>query len=92
VKEKSWKEENHRGRTPNSNMFKNPFQILIRPLNYVGFPVAQMVKNMLQCGRSRFSPWVGTIPWRREHPLEKATVTHSSILPGEFHGQRSLVG
>ena len=25
-------------------------------------------------------------------PLEKRMATHSSILPGEFHGQRSLVG
>ena len=27
-----------------------------------------------------------------EEPLEKGMVTHSSILAGEFHGQRSLVG
>ena len=25
-----------------------------------------------------------------EDPLEKAMATHSSILPGKFHGQRSL--
>ena len=28
----------------------------------------------------------------QEDPLEKEMATHSSILPGEFHGQRSLVG
>ena len=28
----------------------------------------------------------------QEDPLEKAMVTHSNILAGEFHGQRSLVG
>ena len=28
----------------------------------------------------------------REDPLEKGMATHSSILAGEFHGQRSLVG
>ena len=28
----------------------------------------------------------------REDALEKGKVTHSSILPGESHGQRSLVG
>ena len=28
----------------------------------------------------------------QEDPLEKRMATHSSILPGEFHGQRSLVG
>jgi len=27
-----------------------------------------------------------------EDPLEKGMATHSSILAGEFHGQRSLVG
>jgi len=27
-----------------------------------------------------------------EDPLEKGIATHSSILAGEFHGQRSLVG
>ena len=27
--------------------------------------VAQMVKNLLQCGRPEFDPWVGKIPWRR---------------------------
>ena len=28
----------------------------------------------------------------QEDPLEKEMATHSSILAGEFHGQRSLVG
>ena len=28
----------------------------------------------------------------QEDPLEKGMATHSSILPGEFHGQRSLAG
>ena len=39
--------------------------------------VAQMVKNLLQCGRSEFDPWVGKIPWRRrwQPTLE--------FLPGE---------
>ena len=32
------------------------------------------------------SPWVGRIPWRREW---QPTLV---CLPGEFHGQRSLVG
>ena len=40
----------------------------------------------LQCGRPWFSPWVGKIPWRRKRlPIP-------IFLPGEFHGQRSLVG
>ena len=28
----------------------------------------------------------------QEDPLEKVMAIHSSILPGEAHGQRSLVG
>ena len=28
--------------------------------------------------------------WGQEDPLEKEIATHPSILPGEFHGQRSL--
>ena len=39
-----------------------------------------------QCRRHRFHPW------GREDPMEKGMATHFSILPGEFHGQRSLVG
>ena len=34
----------------------------------------------------RFDPWVKTIPWKRK--WQPAPV----FLPGEFHGQRSLVG
>ena len=33
----------------------------------------------------------GSIPGL-ENCLEKGMATHSSFLPGEFHGQRSLVG
>ena len=40
----------------------------------------------LQCGRPEFHPWLGKIPWIREW-------LHTPVfLPGEFHGQRSLVG
>ena len=45
--------------------------------------VAQMGKNLLQCRRPRFDPWVGK---------EKGMATHSRFLPGEPHGQRSLAG
>ena len=34
--------------------------------------------------------WVPSLGWK--DPLEKAMATHSSILAGESHGQRSLVG
>ena len=48
--------------------------------------VAQPVKNLLQCRRPGFNPWVGKIPWRRKW---QPTLV---LLPGEFHGQRSLAG
>ena len=40
----------------------------------------------LQCGRPGFDPRVGKIPWRREW------IPTPALLPGKFHGQRSLVG
>ena len=48
--------------------------------------VAQSVRIHMQCGRLGFSPWAGTIPWRREQLLTPV------FLPGEFHGQTSLAG
>ena len=38
------------------------------------------------CKRCGFNPWAGKIPWRR------AQQPTPVFLPGEFHGQRSLVG
>ena len=32
----------------------------------LGFPVAQLVRIRLQCGRPGFNPWVKKIPWRRD--------------------------
>ena len=40
----------------------------------------------LQCGRPGLSPLVGKIPWRVEW------LPTPVYLPGEFHGQMSLVG
>jgi len=34
---------------------------------------------------------LGSIP-RSGRPLEKGMATHSSILPGEFHGEKILEG
>ena len=34
--------------------------------------------------------WIQCLGW--EDPLEKGMTTHSSILAGESHGQRSLAG
>ena len=39
-----------------------------------------------RCKRRGFSTWVGKIPWRRTWPPTPVS------LPGELHGQRSLVG
>ena len=40
----------------------------------------------LQCRRPKFDFWVRKIPWRKEWQPNPA------FLPGESHGQRSLVG
>ena len=45
-------------------------------------PVCQS-KRHKRCG---FEPWVGKIPWKRKWQLTPV------FLPGESHGQRSLVG
>ena len=46
-------------------------------------------ESTCQCSRHKrcgFHPWVGKIPWRRKWQLTPV------FLPGESHGQRSLVG
>ena len=48
--------------------------------------VAQTVKNLLAMQET----WVQSLG--QEDPLEKEIATHSSILPRESHGQRSLAG
>ena len=45
-----------------------------------------MVKRPSAIRETRFDPWVGKIPWRRKW---QPTLV---LLPGKFHGQRSLVG
>ena len=45
-----------------------------------------MVKSLPAMRRTTFDPWVGKITWRRERPPTPV------FWPGEFHGQRSLVG
>ena len=40
----------------------------------------------LQCRKLGFNPWLRKILWRREW------LPTPIFLPGEFHGQRSLVG
>ena len=48
--------------------------------------VAQMVKNLLQCRRPGFDPWIGKILWRKKwQPIPV-------FSPGESQGQRILAG
>ena len=56
---------------------------------YTGFPVVLVVKN-LPADEGDIRTQVQSLD--REDPLEEGMATHSSILPGECHGQRSLVG
>ena len=49
------------------------------------FPGGSEGKECLQCWRPEFNPWVGKSPWRRKWQPTPV------FLPGEFHGQKSLV-
>ena len=57
---------------------------------HLGFPGSISGKDPAcqyrRCKRWQFDPWVGKIPWRRAWPPPPL------LLPGESHGQRSLVG
>ena len=57
-------------------------------LSVPAFQVALVDKNVPAnaCKRYRFDPWVGKTPWRR------AWQPTLAFLPGEAHGQKSLVG
>ena len=48
--------------------------------------MAQMVKCPSAMQETQVRSWVGKIPWRRER------LPTPVFWPGEFHGQRSLVG
>ena len=53
----------------------------------VGFPGGSVVDTLpANGGRCEFNPWVGKIPWRRKWQPTPV------FLPGESHGQRSLLG
>ena len=57
-------------------------------LSKLGFPDGSSGKEpTCQCRRHKIQfPWVGKIPWK------KAWQPTLVFLPGESHGQRSLVG
>ena len=48
--------------------------------------MVNVIKNLCAMWRTRFDPWVGKNPWRREWQPTPV------FLPREFHGLRSLVG
>ena len=60
--------------------------ISLAEIGYILTFMAQMVKNLPAVQETWFQPLGG------EDPLEKEMATHSSILAGEFRGQRILVG
>ena len=66
------------------------FSTLIISARSLGLPGGSVVKKKKKsagpCRRCRFDPCVRKIPWRREWQPT------SVFLPGESHGQRSLVG
>ena len=69
------------------SLFSFPFQKVFLELcniNSRAFAVAHLQRR--RCRKPGFDPWVGKIPWRR------AWQPTPVFLPGEFHGQRSLVG
>ena len=45
-----------------------------------------MVKNLPAMLETRFNPWVGKTPWRRQGQPTPV------FLPGEVNGQRGLAG
>ena len=45
---------------------------------------AQIVKNLPQCRRPGFDPWVGSLD--QEDPLEKEMGTHSGVLDWKASG------
>ena len=48
--------------------------------------MAQTVKRLPAVRETRFDPWVGKNPWRRKWQPTPV------LLPGKFHGLRSLMG
>ena len=63
---------------------KKPSRVRRKIASHYG--LAQMVKNLPAMQETRFNPWIRKIPWRSEW------LPTPILLPGEFHGQRSLVG
>ena len=56
---------------------------------YICVAGASLVAQRVKHPPAMQETWVQSLGW--EETLEKEMVTHSSILPGEFHRQRSLM-
>ena len=54
------------------------------------FPQASQVAQKVQDLPAMWETWVQSLGW--EDPLGKGMPTTPVFLPGEFHGQKSLVG
>ena len=57
----------------------------------LGFPGGSVIKNP-PAEQETFYPWVGNIPWVGKIPWHRKWQPTPIFLPGESHGQRSLVG
>ena len=57
-----------------------------RTVSWAGLSWLSGKELTCQCRRHRFNPWVRNIPWRKKWQPTPV------FLPGEFHGQRSLMG
>ena len=64
----------------------SPAQADISPNIQQGFPGGSDARVHLQCRRPGFNPFIGKVSWRRKWQPTPV------FLPGESHGQRSLVG
>ena len=72
---------------PKSGIFKLSVLFFRRNASFPGGTSGREAVCQCRRGQSRgFDPWVGKIPWRR------AWQPTLVFLPGESHGQRSLVG
>ena len=80
-----WTEEPGRLQSMGSQRVRLHFLFL--SMNFLGGTNGK--EPISQCSRQKrpgFNPWVGNITWRRKGQ------STSVFLPGESHGQRSLVG
>ena len=67
--------------------FQILFQMYVLQATIRASLMAQTVKvSCPQCRRPGFDSWVGKIPWRKKWQSTPA------LLPGKFHGRRSLIG